>query len=241
MNNTNPESIREEDVLFEDNHLIIVNKHAGENVQGDKSGDLPLVEKVRHYIRVKFEKTGNVFCGLIHRLDRPVSGVISFARTSKALERMNRLFAEKHPEKVYWAIVEKAPKEKKGYLVHHLDRNEKQNKTYVHEAPKSSTKEARLHYKELLRSDKYTLLEVRLETGRHHQIRAQLAHIGCVIKGDLKYGAKRSNPDGSICLHARLLSFKHPTRDEQITVCAPVPNDSLWKWFENEWQKITQK
>ena len=232
MSNIEDESIDPATVLFEDNHLVIVNKRAGDNVQGDKSGDLPLVEKVRNYIRVKFEKPGNVFCGLIHRLDRPVSGIIAFARTSKGLERMNKLFAEKHPEKIYWAIVEKEKKKKSAYLIHHLDRNEKQNKTYVHDAPKKTTKEARLTYTELMQSDQYTLLEVSLETGRHHQIRAQLAAIGCIIKGDLKYGAKRSNPDGSICLHARKLSFPHPTKEEQVTVVAPVPADKLWQWFE---------
>lgn len=231
------ESIQPEVVLYEDNHLVIVNKHAGENVQGDSSGDQPLVEKVREYIRIKFEKPGNVFCGLIHRLDRPVSGVIAFARTSKALERMNRLFAEKHPEKIYWAIVEKRPAKASDYLIHHLSRNEKQNKTYAFDQAKSNTKEARLRYRVLTESDKYTLLEVCLETGRHHQIRAQLAAIGCVIKGDLKYGAKRSNPDGSICLHSRKLSFQHPTKEEQITVVAPVPQDNLWLWFEKEMTK----
>lgn len=237
MSNIEDESIDPATVLFEDNHLVIVNKRAGDNVQGDKSGDLPLVEKVRNYIRVKYEKPGNVFCGLIHRLDRPVSGVIAFARTSKGLERMNKLFAEKHPEKVYWAIVEKAPKQKSGQLIHHLDRNEKQNKTYVHDTPKKTTKEARLSYKELIQSDQYTLLEVALETGRHHQIRAQLAAIGCIIKGDLKYGAKRSNPDGSICLHARKLAFPHPTKEENIEVFAPVPKDNLWEWFEKALEK----
>jgi len=226
------------EVLFEDNHLIVINKRASEIVQGDKTGDEPLVEKVREYIRVKYDKPGNVFCGLVHRLDRPTSGVLVFARTSKALERMNRLFAENHPEKTYWAVVEKAPPAKTGYLVNHLLRNEKQNKSYVSESPKNGSKEARLHYKELLRSDRYVLLEVRLETGRHHQIRAQLSHLGCIIKGDLKYGAKRSNPDGSIHLHARSLVFKHPTREEQITVTAPVPDEALWQWFE---QQLTKK
>lgn len=220
------------EILYEDNHLVVINKKSSEIVQGDKTGDEPLVEKVRSYIQHKFQKPGNVFCGLVHRLDRPVSGVLVFTRTSKALERMNKLFAEKHPEKIYWAVVEKAPEKKEDYLVHHLLRNEKQNKTYVQSAEKVGTKEARLRYRELLKSDKYTLLEVRLETGRHHQIRSQLSHIGCIIKGDLKYGAKRSNPDGSIHLHARKLTFKHPTKDEQIEITAPVPNEALWQWFE---------
>lgn len=231
------EQTRPEDILYEDNHLVIVNKHAGENVQGDSSGDFPLVEKVREYIRQKFDKPGNVFCGLIHRLDRPVSGVIVFARTSKALTRMNKLFAEKHPRKIYWAVVEKAPKEKSGTLLHHLERNEKQNKTYAYNEARKHTKEARLHYRQLLSSDHYTLLEVALETGRHHQIRAQLAAMGCIIKGDLKYGAKRSNPDGSIYLHSRELEFEHPTSKEQVKVTAPVPKDNLWQWFESEIQK----
>jgi 23S rRNA pseudouridine1911/1915/1917 synthase len=185
---------------------------------------------------VKYEKPGNVFCGLIHRLDRPVSGAILFARTSKALERMNKQFANTHPKKVYWAIVENAPKEKEKQLIGHLERNEKQNKSYIFDKPKTTTKEARLKYKQIAQSDKYTLLEVELETGRHHQIRAQLSGIGCVIKGDLKYGAKRSNSDGSIGLHARFIQFEHPTSKELIEVTAPVPNDALWKWFE---QKLT--
>ncbi len=231
------ESINPDTVLYEDNHLVIVNKRAGDNVQGDKSKDIPLVERVREYIRIKYQKPGNVFCGLVHRLDRPVSGAIIFARTSKSLERMNKLFAEKHPSKTYWAVVEKAPIQKADQLTHHLSRNEKQNKTYVHLEPKMTTKEARLSYKTVSKSDKYTLLEVELETGRHHQIRAQLAHIGCIIKGDLKYGAKRSNPDGSIHLHARKISFKHPTQEEIISVVAPVPNDALWQWFEKEMTK----
>lgn len=222
------------EVLYEDNHLIVINKKPSEIVQGDKTGDEPLVEKVREYIRVKFQKPGNVFCGLVHRLDRPTSGVLLFARTSKALERMNRQFADKHPHKIYWAVVEQPPAETSGTLVNQLLRNEKQNKSYVTAEPKKGSKEARLRYRELLRSDRYVLLEIELETGRHHQIRAQLAHIGCIIKGDLKYGAKRSNTDGSIHLHARSLTFTHPTREEQITVTAPVPDEPLWKWFEQQ-------
>lgn len=222
------------EILYEDNHLVIINKRASDIVQGDKTGDEPLVEKVREYIRVKYEKPGNVFCGVVHRLDRPTSGVLMFARTSKSLERMNRQFAEKHPEKTYWAVVEKAPAAMEGNLVHYLTRNTQKNKTFVSETLKSGSKEARLSYRVCLSSDKYTLLEVKLETGRHHQIRAQLSYIGCVIKGDLKYGAKRSNPDGSIHLHARQLTFTHPTREEQITVTAPVPDETLWKWFEKE-------
>lgn len=228
---TNPNDL---EVLYEDNHLIVINKRASEIVQGDKTGDEPLVEKVREYIRHKYEKPGNVFCGLVHRLDRPTSGVLVFARTSKSLERMNKLFAEQHPDKTYWAVVEKAPKQPNGALKHYLTRNEKQNKSYASDVAKTGSKEARLSYKQLLQSDRYTLLEIALETGRHHQIRAQLATIGCVIKGDLKYGAKRSNPDGSIHLHARSLRFKHPTREEEITIVAPVPSEPLWQWFQQK-------
>lgn len=229
------------EVLFEDNHLIVINKRASEIVQGDKTGDEPLVEKVREYIRKKYNKPGNVFCGLVHRLDRPTSGVLVFARTSKALERMNKLFAENHPAKLYWAVVEKAPEQAAGSLKHYLVRNEKQNKSYASDTPKNGSKEARLHYRILLKSDRYTLVEIVLETGRHHQIRAQLAAIGCVIKGDLKYGAKRSNTDGSIHLHARSLQFQHPTREETVSVTAPVPQDTLWQWFEKEWEKTQAK
>ncbi len=226
-------AISEEIVIYEDNHLVIVNKPACIGVQGDKSGDVPLVEMVREYIRVKFDKPGNVFCGLIHRLDRPVSGLILFARTSKALERMNKQFANVHPKKTYWAIVENPPKVKEAHLIGHLERNEKQNKSYIFPNERKNSKEARLSYKQIAQSDKYTLLEVELETGRHHQIRAQLASIGCIIKGDLKYGAKRSNPDGSIGLHARAIEFEHPTSKEFIQQKAKVPNDPLWLWFEN--------
>lgn len=222
------------EVLYEDNHLIVINKRASEIVQGDKTGDEPLVEKVREYIRLKYNKPGNVFCGLVHRLDRPTSGVLIFARTSKALERMNKLFAENHPEKTYWAVVESAPAQKSTMLKHYLVRNEKQNKSYAHTTAVRNSKEARLRYRELAASDRYTLLEVALETGRHHQIRAQLATIGCCIKGDLKYGAKRSNPDGSIHLHARSIRFKHPTKEEEISVTAPVPDENLWQWFEKK-------
>ncbi len=225
-------TIQEEDVLYEDNHLIIVNKKAGINVQGDSSGDFPLVEAVRQFLKIKYNKPGNVFCGLIHRLDRPVSGIVVFAKTGKALSRMNQLFSENHPNKIYWAIVENPPIEKSAKLKHFLVRNEKQNKTYAYDEPKSNSKEARLSYVERLRSDKYSLLEVSLETGRHHQIRTQMAVIGCVIKGDLKYGAKRSNPDASISLHARKIEFSHPVSKENLCIIAPVPNDNLWRWFD---------
>lgn len=222
------------EVLYEDNHLVVINKRASEIVQGDKTGDEPLVERVREYIRGKYEKPGNVFCGLVHRLDRPTSGALIFARTSKALERMNKLFANAHPEKTYWAVVEQAPQKSSGRLVDLLVKNEKQNKSYIVNQQKPGAKEARLSYEVLAKSDRYTLLGITLETGRHHQIRAQLANIGCIIKGDLKYGAKRSNPDGSIHLHARSITFEHPVKKENITIVAPVPNDPLWQFFENE-------
>jgi 23S rRNA pseudouridine1911/1915/1917 synthase len=230
-------SLNPKDVLYEDNHLIAVNKQAGVNIQGDITGDFPLLEAVREYIRVKYNKPGNVFCGLIHRLDRPVSGVAIFARTSKALSRMNQQFAEKHPKKIYWAIVEKAPEKKDASLVHYLVRNEKQNKSYVYAQEKPNSKLSKLSYSLLKQSDRYALLEVELETGRHHQIRAQLASIGCVIKGDLKYGAQRSNSDGSISLHARSLQFIHPISQEMLNLVAPVPNDNLWNWFEQAIQE----
>lgn len=233
------EQIQPADVLYEDNHLLIVNKKAKDNVQGDKSGDLPLVEKVRSYIKEKYQKPGNVFCGLVHRLDRPVSGVLMFARTGKALQRMNKQFAENHPRKIYWAAVENEPEKPEGSLVHYLVRNEQQNKSYVYDDPRPNAKECRLKYRQLLKSKDYVLLEVELETGRHHQIRAQLAKIGCVIKGDLKYGAKRSNPDGSIHLHARRLTFIHPTSQEEIDVTAPVPRENLWEWFEQHVEQTT--
>jgi len=230
-------SLNPKDVLYEDNHLIAVNKQAGVNIQGDITGDFPLLEAVREYIRVKYNKPGNVFCGLIHRLDRPVSGVAIFARTSKALSRMNQQFAEKHPKKIYWAIVEKAPEKKDASLVHYLVRNEKQNKSYVYAQEKPNSKLSKLSYSLLKQSDRYALLEVELETGRHHQIRAQLASIGCVIKGDLKYGAQRSNSDSSISLHARSLQFIHPISQEMLNLVAPVPNDNLWNWFEQAIQE----
>jgi 23S rRNA pseudouridine1911/1915/1917 synthase len=218
-------------ILHEDNHLIVVNKKPSQIVQGDKTGDAPLPELIKEFLKVKYDKPGNVFCGVVHRLDRPVSGVCVFAKTSKALTRLNLQFQVKTTRKIYWAIVEKAPKEKSGTLQHHLQKNEKQNKSYVVSAGVKDAKHAILHYKTLKTSDNYTLLEVELETGRHHQIRCQLATIGCIIKGDLKYGAKRSNPDASICLHARSLEIDHPTQDEKLKFIAPVPEGSLWSFF----------
>lgn len=220
-------------VLYEDNHLIIVNKQAGEITQGDKTGDTPLPEKVKLFIKEKYKKPGNVFLGVVHRLDRPTSGIVVFAKTSKSLARMNQLFQSKEIQKTYWAIVEQKPNPKADELVDYLRKNEKQNKSYVvQESKDKQVKKATLTYDLILSSDKYHLLEVAPKTGRHHQIRAQLAHIGCIIKGDLKYGAKRSNKDGSICLHARKIEFIHPVSQESIIVTAPVPNEPLWKYFE---------
>lgn len=220
------------DILFEDNHLIAVNKRASDIVQGDKTGDEPLPEKIKTYLKEKYDKPGNVFCGVIHRLDRPTSGVVLFARTSKALERMNKQFREKETNKTYWAIVEQRPEIEEGTLIHFLKKNEQQNKSYATLKEIPGSKQAILHYQLLAQSDHYSLLEVRLETGRHHQIRCQLASIGSVIKGDVKYGAKRPNSDGSIHLHARRLSFDHPVTKESIELVAPVPKDSLWNYFE---------
>ena len=218
-------------VLYEDNHIIIVNKAPGEIVQGDKTGDQPLSEMVKEYLKEKYNKPGNVFCGVTHRLDRPTSGVVVFAKTSKALSRLNDMFRDGEIDKTYWAIVKERPPKEEDQLIHYLDKNEKTNKSIVYTIEKPHTKKAVLHYRLMAASQNYYLLEVDLETGRHHQIRAQLAKIGCPIKGDLKYGAARSNPDGSISLHARTISFIHPVSKEKISVTAPVPNDNLWKSF----------
>tara|TARA_B100000508_G_scaffold55003_2_gene42609 strand:- start:8283 stop:8966 length:684 start_codon:yes stop_codon:yes gene_type:complete len=222
----------EVEVLYEDNHLIAVNKRAGDITQGDRTGDEPLPEKVKRWIKVKYDKPGNVFCGVIHRLDRPTSGLVIFAKTSKGLSRMNALFQKKEVNKTYWAIVEKAPDVESGTLVNHLKKNEKRNKSGVVKEGTQGAKRAELDYKVIAKSDRYTLLEVDPKTGRHHQIRTQLAHIGCIIKGDLKYGAKRSNKDGSISLHARKVQFVHPVKKEPVNITAPVPDDKLWKLFE---------
>lgn len=225
-------------VLYEDNHLIIINKLPGELVQGDQTGDQTLADKVKDYIKDKDAKPGNVFLGIPHRLDRPVSGIVIYAKTSKGLSRMSELFRTKDITKTYWAIVETAPKKKEGTLRQFMIKNEKQNKSYVSETEKPNHKEAILHYKLLSSSDNYHLIEVNLETGRHHQIRAQLAHMGCIIKGDLKYGAARSNKDGSISLHSRHCEFTHPIKNETITVTAHCPPDGLWQWFEQQIDNI---
>ncbi|MDY5631669.1 MAG: RluA family pseudouridine synthase [Bacteroidaceae bacterium] len=222
-------------ILYEDNHLIIVNKQAGDIVQGDKTGDAPLSDIIKDFIKVRDKKPGNVFLGVVHRLDRPVSGVCLFAKTSKALARMNALFA-KHEEvrKTYWAIVGNRPPKPEGTLVHWLTRDEKRNMARAYEREVPNSKRAHLDYRTLCHSDRYWLLEVTLHTGRHHQIRCQLSKIGCPIKGDLKYGAPRSNPDGSISLHARRLDFIHPVTQKEIAVEAPVPNDKLWQTMEKQ-------
>ena len=217
-------------VLYEDNHIIAVNKTCSEIVQGDKTGDVPLSETVKAYIKDTYNKPGDVFLGVTHRLDRPTSGVVLFARTSKALARLNAMFqSHEQIRKTYWAIVQGKPKVPEARLENYLIRNEKQNKSYIAKQGAKDAKLAILTYKTLTVGEHYSLLEINLETGRHHQIRCQLAAIGCPVKGDLKYGAKRSNPDGGICLHARQIEFEHPVSHEQINIIAPTPEDSLWQ------------
>jgi len=219
-------------VLYEDNHLIAVNKTSSEIVQGDKTGDTPLSETVKQWLKDKYQKPGDVFIGVTHRLDRPVSGVTLFAKTSKALERMNELFRRGEVEKTYWAIVANQPPEPEGELVHYLVRNEKQNKSYAYDTEKQGSKKAILTYRLIARSERYFLLEIDLKTGRHHQIRCQLAKIGCPVKGDLKYGFSRSNPDGGISLHARKVKFIHPVSKKEIEIVAPVPEEKIWSVFK---------
>jgi 23S rRNA pseudouridine1911/1915/1917 synthase len=217
-------------VLYEDNHIIAVNKTCNEIVQGDKTGDTPLSEIVKAYIKEKYNKPGEVFLGVTHRLDRPTSGVVLFARTSKALTRLNEMFkSHEQIQKTYWAIVQGAPKQPEARLENWLTRNEQLNKSFIAKAGAKEAKQAILSYKTLARGEHYTLLEINLETGRHHQIRCQLAAIGCPVKGDLKYGAKRSNPDGGISLHARQIAFIHPVSKQPLCITAPIPEDSLWQ------------
>jgi 23S rRNA pseudouridine1911/1915/1917 synthase len=219
-------------VLYEDNHIIAVNKTCNEIVQGDKTGDTPLSETVKAYIKEKYNKPGEVFLGVTHRLDRPTSGVVLFARTSKALTRLNEMFkSHEQIKKTYWAIVQGCPKVPEAHLENYLTRNETLNKSFIAKPGAKEAKLAILTYKTLVKGEHYTLLEINLETGRHHQIRCQLAAIGCPVKGDLKYGAKRSNPDGGISLHARQIAFIHPVSKQEICITAPVPNDSLWQQF----------
>lgn len=218
-------------ILYEDNHLLVVNKAVSEIVQGDKTGDKPLSELAKDYLKNKYDKPGNVFMGVVHRLDRPVSGAVVFARTGKALSRMNDLVKERAIRKIYWAIVKNQPPQQTDTLRHHLRRDAVKNKSFVVKQPGTDTKEAVLTYKILAASRDYYLLQVDLETGRHHQIRAQLAAIGCPIKGDLKYGFPRSNNDASISLHARSLSFMHPVKKQLVHVLAPPPKEALWDYF----------
>lgn len=216
-------------VIYEDNHIIIVSKRSGEIVQGDKTGDRTLADDVKQYIKEKYAKPGNVFLGVVHRLDRPVWGLVVFAKTSKALSRLNDMFRTGDVHKTYWAITQNCPAESEAVLTDWISRNEKQNKSYAYDHEVPGSKKAMLHYKVIGRSDNYTLVEVNLMTGRHHQIRCQLANIGCPIKGDLKYGARRSNPDGSISLLARKIEFVHPVSKEKIYAEAPLPDDRLWR------------
>ena len=230
-NNTNDLMLA---VLYEDNHLIVVNKNAGEITQGDKTGDTPLPDKIKQWLKEKYNKPGNVFLGVVHRLDRPTSGLVVFAKTSKALTRLNELFRTKNVNKTYWAVVENAPPTKSGRCEDLLVKNEKQNKSYVtRDLQHPQAKKAILNYKLISSSTNYHLLEVDLETGRHHQIRVQLANIGCIIKGDLKYGAKRSNKDKSISLHARKIEFIHPISKENLMITAPTPQTVDWQMFNN--------
>ena len=215
-------------ILFEDNHIIIVNKRAGDITQGDKTGDKPLSDVVKEYIKVKYNKPGNIYLGVVHRLDRPTSGVIIFAKTSKSLERLNKMLREKEIQKTYWAVVKLPPKEIRKTLIDFLKKNPKNNKSSVYKKEIDGSKRAVLHYQVIKKLDNYTLLEIGLETGRHHQIRAQLSAIGSPIKGDLKYGFERSNKDGSIYLHARKIEFIHPVRKEMICITAPTPNEVIW-------------
>ena len=219
-------------ILHEDNHLIIINKRVGDIVQGDKTGDKPLSEIVKEYIKTKYNKPGEVYLGVVHRLDRPTSGIVVFARTSKALTRMNALFSNRETQKTYWAIVKNKPLKSEDKLVHYIKRNEKNNtsKAFIKEVPES--KLASLEYKIIKNSDNYFALEINLHTGRHHQIRAQLSEIKCPIKGDLKYGADRSNPDGGIHLHAVKLVFDHPVTKEKLNIFAPAPNDLIWNLIQ---------
>ena len=220
-------------VLYEDNHLIVINKSCGEIVQSDSSGDVALEQIVKDYLKAKYNKHGDAFLGVAHRIDRPVSGIVMFARTTKAQVRLNRMFQEKKIKKTYWAIVKELPKEKSGTLTHYILRNTKTNRSHAYSEERPGAKKAVLHYRFITSSDRYHLLEIDLETGRHHQIRCQLAAAGCPIRGDLKYGYARSNPNGGISLHARQIQFIHPVKDENINLTAPLPDDPLWNTFEN--------
>lgn len=224
-------------VLYEDNHIIIVSKTVNEIVQGDKTGDATLIDAVKQYIKVKYNKPGDVFLGLAHRLDRPTSGIVVFARTSKALSRLNAMFRDGEIHKTYWAITANCPKETEGTLENFIKKNEKLNKSFIAPKETKEAKKAILNYRIISKSDRYYLWEINLLTGRHHQIRCQLAAINCPIKGDLKYGYPRSNPDGGLSLHARKVEFIHPVSKKEISVIAPVPEgDKLWEYFEQQVQ-----
>lgn len=219
------------EVLYEDNHLIAINKRPGDLVQGDKTGDIPLSDILKAYLKKKYNKPGNVFLGVIHRIDRPVSGVVVFAKTSKALARMNAKLQEKSFKKTYWVIVEKQPPYENGTLINYLTKNQEKNKSFASDLPKKGYKHAELDYKLIAKSDRYFLLEIRPKTGRHHQIRVQLSTMGWPIKGDIKYGSKRTNKDASISLHAQKVEFEHPTLKEKTTILAPPPHENLWDFF----------
>lgn len=223
----------EKDILYEDNHLLVVNKAAGQLVQADPTGDPALEDEVKAFIKRRDRKAGNVFLGVVHRIDRPVSGLVLLAKSRKALVRLNETVRDRRIRKTYWAVVEHSPEEPEGTLRHYIARNPRTNRSYAHDTPRGDAKEAVLHYRVLVRGTHYTLLEVDLVTGRHHQIRCQLSRIGCPIRGDLKYGASRSNRDGGISLHARSIELPHPVRREPLKVTAPVPSgDRLWRFFE---------
>ena len=225
-----------DDILYEDNHLLIVNKHCGDLVQPDPSGESALEDQIKAFIKRRDAKPGEVFLGVVHRIDRPVSGAVLFAKTSKALTRLNEMLREGRIRKVYWALTEATPDPEQGELRHYILRDGKTNRSRAYDAPKGDAKEARLRYETLGVGTHYTLLGIELLTGRHHQIRAQLSKIGCPIRGDLKYGAKRSLPGGGISLHSRCVEFDHPVRHEPVSVTAPVPaGDNLWAYFENRW------
>ncbi len=229
-NNTKRRNIAN-DILYEDNHIIIVNKKSSDIVQGDKTGDTPLSDIVKDYIKVKYNKPGEVFLGVVHRLDRPVSGALIFARTSKALSRLNEMLKEKQIQKIYWAIVKNRPPKDEDHLIHYLSRDQKKNKSFVKEKMHTDAKKAELKYRYINSSSNFHLIEIELLTGRHHQIRAQLAKINCPIKGDIKYGFNRTNEDASIHLHARTIEFIHPVKKEKIKIIAKPPADNLWQYF----------
>ncbi|MCM1094496.1 MAG: RluA family pseudouridine synthase [Lachnospiraceae bacterium] len=222
------------EVIYEDNHLLVVNKAPGEIVQGDKTGDRPLVDELKEWLKVKYNKPGNVFCGVVHRLDRPVGGLVVFAKTSKALTRLNEMFRNGEVKKTYWAITRNMPPKQEDMLTHYITSVERNNKSYASVTEKKGSQKAMLSYRHIASSDRYHLLEVNLMTGRKHQIRVQLSSIGCPIKGDLKYGDKRSNPDGSISLMAHRIQFTHPVSGKMIDVTAPLPDDNLWQALASE-------